>query len=345
MMIECIRTQESVNCFLCGTEGLLLYQKMRDKLFDAPGVWAFLRCPRCGLVWLNPRPIPEDIWKIYNIYHTHLAKDGKPRLASLRKRIKYATLASSFGYEGLVSKGSSKWIGTVLGLFPPLRELVGFSIRWLNGSHKGKLLDLGCGKGSFLATMRDLGWDILGVEIDAQAASVAQDHFGVPVVKSPLEKAKFPADSFDAVTITHVLEHVHDPIGLLKECLRVLKPGGRLVVVTPNAESLGHRIFKRSWRGLEPPRHLCLFSMQTLRICTERVGAQVKILRTSARSACFIWKASNLIRRENELPVSSPPRLNLSLRFGGMAFQLLEHGLQSFQRNIGEELILIASNE
>jgi len=87
-----------------------------------------------------------------------------------------------------------------------------------------------------------------------------------------LEQQKFPAESFDAVTMSHVIEHVPEPIQTLSECARILRPGGRLFLWTPNHSSLGCRVFGKHWRGLEPPRHLHLFSPRSLKSLLNKAG-------------------------------------------------------------------------
>ena len=210
----------------------------------------------------------------------------------------------------------------------------------LNGADRGKLLDLGCGNGRFLALMRDAGWDVRGVEPDPAAAKVAQEQFGIPVIVGPLEDARLPAESFDAITLSHVVEHVYDPIALLSECRRLLKPKGRAVIVTPNIRSLGHQKFGSSWRGLEPPRHLLIFSLTTLRVCCEKAGLHVQILRTSARAAGLVWQESEMIKRRKE---SSGLDRGLPSRLRRLFFNLHEDGLCRASEEVGEEILLIAS--
>ncbi len=77
------------------------------------------------------------------------------------------------------------------------------------------------------------------------------------------------------LSLTHVIEHVHDPVDLLRECGRVLRPGGRMMVETPNAESSGHRLFGIAWHGLDAPRHLYLFSPTSLLVCAQKAGLQI----------------------------------------------------------------------
>src|SRR5690606_4600196 len=92
---------------------------------------------------------------------------------------------------------------------------------------------------------------------------------------------------------SHVLEHVYDPSGLLSECYRLLKPGGHLRVVVPNPKSWGHKLFGSRWRGLEPPRHLHLFTPEALRMLSERAGFETRIA-SLAQGATYFYKHSNL---------------------------------------------------
>jgi ubiquinone/menaquinone biosynthesis C-methylase UbiE len=208
----------------------------------------------------------------------------------------------------------------------------------LDSGEKGRLLDVGCGSGYFLGIMRDAGWDVLGLDNDPEAAKAARELYGVPVIVGTLQEAQLPAQSFDALTLRHVIEHVSDPIGLLTECARVLKPGGKVTIVTPNTRSLAHRRFRDSWRGLEPPRHLYLFSADTLRMAAERARLQVESLSTSARSAGWMWAASHCIQEEGTFSDSD---IGLGLRVRGWAFQMRAEIAVHTSREAGEEAVLL----
>jgi hypothetical protein len=111
----------------------------------------------------------------------------------------------------------------------------------------------------------------------------------------------------------------------------------------PNMESLGHRLYREAWRGLEVPRHLFLFSPAILRACVKRSGLQVLKLGTTARSARWMWAASRLIRQNGTLPGGSPKKKqSLWLRLEGLTFQALEHGLCRVT-DTGEEIVTIAT--
>ena len=120
--------------------------------------------------------------------------------------------------------------------------------------------------------MRIAGWEVEGLDFDEKAIDRAWREYGVTVRHGDLRAACYPDGSFDAVTMNHVIEHVHDPIAPLAESWRILISGGRLVVATPNIASSGHERFGRNWRGLEPPRHLHLFSEKTLAEAARHAG-------------------------------------------------------------------------
>ena len=101
---EGIKVIESKNCLLCGTQGSVVYEDQRDRSFEAPGVWSIMYCNKCDLAWINPKPIAEDIPKLYSNYFTHNIDFPNQDKPSLRKYIKGSIIKSSFGYD--VKNGS-----------------------------------------------------------------------------------------------------------------------------------------------------------------------------------------------------------------------------------------------
>jgi SAM-dependent methyltransferase len=147
-------------------------------------------------------------------------------------------------------------------------------LRELEGLAPGRLLDVGSGKGAFLAAARDAGWDVLGVESAPDAAEAARANFGVDVIVGDF-LAMRPLGTFDVVTMWHVLEHVTDPMGALERAAVSLKPGGRLVVSVPNSKSLQAHIGGEDWFHLDLPRHLFHFTPRSLTTLVERAGFRV----------------------------------------------------------------------
>ena len=219
-------------------------------------------------MWLDPTPVEEEIGNAYAQYYTH----AEP-------------VAQHHGIVGLLRPRISR----LLSYANPLRrERIRLSLMYLDHSTPGKLLDVGCGSGVRLAQLQALGWEVQGQEVDPEAVRHAREDSGVVVHLGALEDIKFAKDSFDCVTLNHVVEHVPDPIRLITECRRILRSNGVLVIVTPNASSFAHKHFGPFWRGLEPPRHIRLFSPKTLSAIAVKAGfANWKSWTTVAHAKLF----------------------------------------------------------
>ena len=334
-----IRAENIDCCRLCGKRGEKIYGELKDRLFRAPGLWSLVRCRSCSLVWLNPRPVPEDIGKLYTTYSTQVDEPVYIRPRAFRDGLRRSILSSAFGYPELLDSRCWGLIGRVSNLIPALRETAGLHVRYLGGEDRGTLLDVGCGTGGYLLRMKKLGWDVLGVEPDLRAVEIAREKFQLPVIHGTLEQADLPEDSVDAVVMHHVIEHVHDPVATLKGCRRILRRNGKLTIVTPNIQSLGHRVFNRSWFALEPPRHLHLFSCKSMRLCVEKAGLQIQSLTSTARTAREIWSQSYGIWENGRCDVTEENRQTF---FAGWIFQVMEEATSWFSKTAGEELVLLA---
>jgi methionine biosynthesis protein MetW len=200
-------------------------------------------------------------------------------------------------------------------------------------------LDVGCGSGILLARMKSLGWDAYGIEVDANAVQAARDR-GLDIRHGQLADCKFPDNHFDAVHLSHVIEHVYEPAALLRECHRVLKPGGTLVVLTPNTASWGHRRFKEWWLNLDPPRHLILFNRRNFRALVEKAGFTITRLDSSIHSAWVYGGLSRAGERTGRAEMSELGKPGLLVY--GAFFQLGERLRRWFDPEAGDEILLIA---
>jgi SAM-dependent methyltransferase len=222
---------------------------------------------------------------------------------------------------------------------PGLRHRIGRRIMYATFRPGGRLLDYGCGNGGFLAFMRGLGWAVAGYEPDADAAAAARDRYLLEI-RGP-DGPAFPDGSFGAITMSHVIEHVPDPIATLRDCARLLEADGQLTIVTPNAASLGHRLTGASWRGLEVPRHLHLFSPATLAECVRRAGLAVERAFSSAVSTGIVWARSRVIQTTGQLASSDPADVPRRFAREGDAIAAIE-ALVAPLAERGEESVVIA---
>ena len=255
--------QEAVHrCPYCGTAAdaaTLLHSAVQDWSFGAaPGSWNYWRCSACRSVFLNPRPTVESIGKAYSRYYTHSSIGGRgSSLAALAKlRLKNEVWSQNFAVSIAPRLGLPRWTRPALGLLKR-RISEPFGLRQLAECHRGLLIDVGCGNGNTLRLAHQLGWKVLGLELDAGAVKAARAQ-GLEVVQGGYEGlAAYPGQA-DCIVCSHVLEHVHQPLALLELLLGVLKPGGVLLLSAPNASSYLHDHYGPDWRGLEAPRHLAL---------------------------------------------------------------------------------------
>jgi len=337
-----IRSRALPACGLCGNSGEPLYNGLRDRLFGAPGIWNLKQCTRseCGLAWLDPMPLEQDIGKAYAGYHTH-ADFPKPSDSWLRRAyslVRQGYLSRKYGYYRTLL---SKWreaLGLLMYLVPRRRAFVDAQIFYLPAKNPGRLLDVGCGNGQTLAWMADLGWQAEGLDTDPIAVQVAGAK-GLKARQGTLHSQQFASGSFDAVVMSHVIEHVHDPLLVMKECHRILKTGGQLVVVTPNVRSWGHRIYKSDWRGLEPPRHLQIFARPSLTTLSAMAGFPSCECHAVTRSASDILLASQSLKRQETTTLRS----NRMSRLWAAIVSRAEWAAAYFDHDAGEELVLVSN--
>jgi SAM-dependent methyltransferase len=341
---DVIQTEPQPTCPLCHTPGRVRYQDLTDRLFGATGVWTLKECPApvCGSLWLDPRPTLADVGKAYRSYYTH----GGAGLARVVQWIVRAVArehgAGRYGFSTSRLPGpGGRLVAALAALYPGLREHLDLLVRYTAASRKGggRLLDVGCGDGQSLEILADLGWSVSGVEVDPSAVAVARAR-GLDVRQGTLADAAFAEDSFDLVTSSHVIEHVHDPADFLRQSLRVLRPGGGLVTVTPNAHAMLLEKHGASWLALDPPRHLLLFTASSLETLARAVGFRDITVRSTARAVALNEIASAQIEREGHYQWGQWPGLPLWLR--AQAQQLWEPLAMRLGRAEGEELVLQA---
>jgi 2-polyprenyl-3-methyl-5-hydroxy-6-metoxy-1,4-benzoquinol methylase len=338
-----IRSRSCPSCCICGATGEPLYDGLTDRLFGAPGVWNFKRCskPSCGLLWLDPMPVEEDIALAYKHYLTH-QEGSQPANTFLRRvynLLKADYISIKYGYQGQRRSMVSWIISRLAWLHPVRRDGFDFNASYLSWKPDGRLLDVGCGRGELLERMQRLGWNVEGVDFDHKAVKGARQK-RLRVHHGTLAAQSYRDQTFDAITMVHLIEHIHDPVALLRECHRVLRPGGRLVVVTPNAFSWGHRLYGSDWRGLEPPRHLNIFTPVSLAAAAGQAGFRQAQCRTTARAAVILLESRYLQRTGN---VESVPRRALSTLVWIEAMGLIEWLRSQVEPHAGEETILIAT--
>lgn len=159
----------------------------------------------------------------------------------------------------------------------------------------GKLVDVGCGTGGFLSVMRKEGWEVLGLEPDEEARELARKLYRLTVFDAS-QLDQLPQGSFDAVTLWHVLEHVHDLHTYVEQLKSLLKPSGKLFIAVPNYQSMDAQIYRRDWAAYDVPRHLYHFTPKSMDILMREHGLTIKAKQPMWFDAFYISMLSSKYR-------------------------------------------------
>lgn len=220
-------------CFICGRTFEAGYEGIKAE----GGSYGIRFCRSCGLGKTDPFLDEKDFKKIYST--TYREEDSTRFFSPLEKVIRLLRVQRCRSVERFAKKG--------------------------------RILDVGCGRGDFLLLMKERGWEPTGLELDERIESHGKK-IGVDLRAGSLETVRFPDSYFEAVTFWHVFEHLRDPEWALGECRRILKPGGLLVVSVPNIGSFQARLSGRHWFHLDPPFHLYHYSLANLKKLLEKAS-------------------------------------------------------------------------
>ena len=245
-------------CPYCGRGNqALAYQNVKDWLFgSAASRWNYWRCSDCHALLLNPRPDTRSIGRAYGRYYTHGAAPRPTLLAAIKQRLRNECWSQLFATPVLPPVGMPRWASPIFRLFTPW-VAEPFGLRQLAELPKGVLIDVGCGNGDTVKLAAQLGWQARGIELDAAAIRAAQAR-GLDVMEGSYEVLSLHEGQADCLICSHVIEHVHQPLRLLRLLLAALKPQGVLLLSAPNAASHLSDRYGENWRGLEAPRHLAI---------------------------------------------------------------------------------------
>jgi 2-polyprenyl-3-methyl-5-hydroxy-6-metoxy-1,4-benzoquinol methylase len=265
-------------CPVCQATGRsALHDDLVDNVFFvAPGRWTLHQCNQCQCAYLDPRPSEVSIGRAYGTYYTHTAAGGVRTPVSELGFLRRARRLLANGYlnrkYGTQRQPSFALGFALLNMLPRIRQGLDIEFRFLPKPYTGQtLLDVGCGSGGFLRSAAEAGWRVSGADPDPKALAVASSP-DMDIRQGGIEAFAGEQARFDAITLSHVIEHVHRPAEVIQTAFDLLKPGGVLYIDTPNIQSRGAALFGKNWRGLEMPRHLVLFSQDGLSDLLKRSG-------------------------------------------------------------------------
>jgi SAM-dependent methyltransferase len=257
-------------CPLCGATARHRVLACRDHLVTGE-TFDVVECDGCGLRMTAPQPDPAGIGRYYeSADYLPMTNDARGVIAAAYRAVRRVTVGVRLG---LVDRHAPR--------------------------PRGRLLDVGCGTGEFLAHARDAGWDVVGVE-PADRAAAAAERLGI-AVRRGADLARLDEAPFDAITLWHALEHMHAPAAQLAHVRRLLAPDGCVLVAVPSHDSVDARAYGAAWYAWDVPRHLWHFTPATLGRLLARQGLAVLALHALPFDPFYIALLSELrgLRRRN----------------------------------------------
>jgi 2-polyprenyl-3-methyl-5-hydroxy-6-metoxy-1,4-benzoquinol methylase len=259
---------ETGSCPLCGQDGAHRLFFSKDRIHKLPGTFGLFRCMACHAIFIQPwlgveqlaGYYPEEYGryrhsrsldkKNYSGWHRFVRENyyGYPRSKQQRSTILRKTAA--FALSFVMAKGVIPYHG------------------------EGKILDVGCGGGSYLYRLRQWGWECYGVEPSENGVKQARS-LGLEVRHGMLADVQFPDAFFDVVRLSHVLEHLPNPTETFREIDRILQPEGLVYLTVPNTRSLAFSLFKQNWYALDSPRHVISYCPKTLETLCKQTGFEM----------------------------------------------------------------------
>lgn len=258
-------TRPITNCPICGSVKTSVVRSVYDDRYGFPGTFVHRKCANCGHIALNGANFTSaELAQLYTRFYPRSQMDVESHVPAAE------------------SGGFGAW----------LRGDRARAFRWV--PRNSRVLDIGCGFGESLGFHKARGCEAYGVEADGNIQRVAEK-FGYNVRVGLFDPSAFQAGFFDYVTLDQVIEHMADPLSALRGVATVLRPGGRVIIGTPNASGWGVRVFGRYWINWHAPYHLHCFSMRSMAIAAQRAGLTVVRSRTITSSEWLSYQWAHLV--------------------------------------------------
>jgi 2-polyprenyl-3-methyl-5-hydroxy-6-metoxy-1,4-benzoquinol methylase len=243
-MVNEINKVHYTNCPVCGSTQINPLLTVKDHSVSRED-FVLWQCSNCSLRFTQDVPDEESIGKYYQSteYISH-SNTSKGLVNSLYQKVRNYTLNQK-------------------------ADLI-----IMNTVKQGRILDLGAGIGAFINTMKGKGWEITGIEPDEGARQQSKNLFNIEL-KETGSLQQLSENNFDAITLWHVLEHVHQLHDYIERLKDLLKPNGKIFIAVPNYESVDSSIYKLYWAAYDVPRHLYHFTPKALDVLMSKHGLKV----------------------------------------------------------------------
>jgi SAM-dependent methyltransferase len=240
---------------ICGATEVLPDKTIPTRDQDGGGVFNFLKCKNCHSYRVSPRPQLSDIGKFYpTAYRNHSQIQSPTNQKLLDFKTKLYRLWWTPETERVSPAKGLKRLSDAFTYFVKDKTPLAFSPPKLRS-----VFEIGAATGLDLLVFKAAGWKVAGCELSEQAVNIAQS-YGLDVRVSTAEQLVLPSNTYGCVHLNNVFEHLHDPSMVLRKAYQALVLGGKIVIVIPNHNSLGARLFGAAWPGFDGPRHLWGFT-------------------------------------------------------------------------------------
>jgi 2-polyprenyl-3-methyl-5-hydroxy-6-metoxy-1,4-benzoquinol methylase len=286
---------EMINCPGCGADHWTFTYAGKDWILDPARTITIVRCVQCGLHFTNPRPDSEHIGEYYaSTYAPYQRQRGEiQRDTDLSTTVRTWVLSAAYGSPAHKPRGWRAVVTFLISLFKPPSQF-GFGIPFRGD---GRLLDFGCGNGTFLRRMNAIGWTGMGLDLSPEAVTAVKDS-GIPALLGTLPHPELPKNHFDVITMRQALEHVPSPVPVLNAAMENLRPGGELVIEVPNFASFDIEYFEEAALILDLPRHLLHFTPKTLKNLMIACGYEDVRIKIISRRGWMLKSYRQIERRQ-----------------------------------------------
>lgn len=255
------------SCPLCLSEKVVIKFSCTDNFLSKEEFY-IAQCQDCGFQFTQDCPDEKEIGRYYE--------------------------SEDYISHSNTSKGLYNKLYRIARSFMLRRKLA--IVNKITAKKSGAILDIGSGTGHFAGTMKRAGWQVKGIEINDKARSFSKSQFDLDVI-GPDEISSLKPESFDCITLWHVLEHFHDPFNYASEIHRLLKPGGVCLIALPNSDSFDAFHYGRYWAAYDVPRHLWHFNPSTFKLFAEKAGFKLKELRSLPLDVFYISALSEKYKK------------------------------------------------
>lgn len=240
-------------CAYCGNLNEEPFMQSTDRITHLPGFFTIVKCSKCSLQYLSPRPNSESIGYYYPESYGPYKKANK--LFTTKKESVFDRFKPAFKR------------------IPPIKT--------------GRLLEIGAASGEYLMKMKEMGWQVKGVEFSDYAASNARE-LGLDVQTGRIEDSSFPSDYFDLIVGWMVIEHLHDPNSFLQAAKSYIKHDGYLVFSIPDCNSIARKLFGQYCYDLHLPAHLYHYNSNTISLMLKKNGWNVEKIIWQNNASTFL---------------------------------------------------------